>query len=80
MSVETNGTGLTGNLPGLYRHPESGAEIVVTRDARLGSAMADGAVQTGFRYVGPAPVEAPVVKTEEAVVTDAPKAESQVKK
>ena len=64
---ETNGNGKTGNLPGLYRHPESGAEIVTQHDGKLGSAMSDGAVQVGFKYVGPAPVEkakvAPVAET-----------------
>lgn len=55
--AETNGTGKKGNLPGLYRHPESGAEIVTQHDGKLGSAMSDGAVQVGFQYVGPAPKE-----------------------
>lgn len=63
--AETNGNGTRGNLPGLYRHPESGAEIVTQHDGKLGSAMSDGAVQVGFKYVGPAPVE---TKTEVAPV------------
>lgn len=54
---ETNGQGKQKNLPGLYRHPESGAEIVVTENPKIGAAMADGAVQVGFKYVGPAPKE-----------------------
>ncbi len=60
--TETNGEGKSRNLPGLYRHPESGAEIIITDNPGIGSAMADGAYQTGFRYVGPAPVE---TKTEQ---------------
>lgn len=55
--AEVNGNGKAVNLPGLYRHPETGAEIVTQHDGKLGSAMSDGAVQVGFRYVGPAPVE-----------------------
>ena len=65
--AETNGNGQKGNLPGLYRHPETGAEIVTQHDGKMGSAMSDGAVQVGFKYVGPAP------KTETKV---APKAKT----
>lgn len=65
--AESNGNGKTGNLPGLYRHPESGAELVTQHDGKLGSAQSDGAVQVGFVYVGPAPKEetkvAPVAET-----------------
>jgi hypothetical protein len=74
--AETNGDGKTGNLPGLYRHPESGAEIVVTAHEKAGNAMADGAVQVGFVYVGPAPIEKPkapkAVEATEEVVPTAP--------
>jgi hypothetical protein len=62
---ETNGNGKTGNLPGLYRHPETGSEIVTQHDGKLGSAMSDGAVQVGFKYVGPAPKEAKVAPVAE---------------
>ena len=54
--AETSGNGKN-NLPGLYRHPESGAEVIVQANPGIGNSMADGAYQTGFRYVGPAPVE-----------------------
>lgn len=68
--AETNGNGTKGNLPGLYRHKETGAEIVTQHDGKLGSAMSDGAVQVGFVYVGPAPVE---TKTEVAPVAKSTK-------
>lgn len=70
--AEINGNGKAGNLPGLYRHPESGAEIVVTAHEKFGNSQADGAVQVGFRYVGPAPVETKTTK-------EAPVAESKSK-
>lgn len=56
-STEVHGDGRPFNKPGLYRHPESGAEVIVTHNPKLGSAMADGVVQVGFKYVGPAPAE-----------------------
>lgn len=43
------------NQPGLYRHPESGAELVAEWDPITGSAQADGYVRVGFVYVGPKP-------------------------
>lgn len=49
--MENNGKGQSNNKPGLYRHPESGAEIFVTHHPKLGSAMADGAVAQGFKWV-----------------------------
>jgi len=47
------------NLPGVYRHPESGAEQVIDHDPVTGSALADAFVRVGFVYVGE-------VKAEEA--------------
>lgn len=70
--AEVNGNGTKGNLPGLYRHPESGMEIVTRHDGKLGSAMSDGAVQVGFKYVGPAPVESETKSSPEV----APEAET----
>jgi hypothetical protein len=49
--LETNGNGKTLNKPGLYRHPESGAEVFVTHHPKLGSAMADGVVAQGYKWV-----------------------------
>jgi len=59
MQNETNGDNRPYNKPGLYRHPESGAEVITRHDAKLGSAMSDAVVQVGYKYVGDAPVEAP---------------------
>lgn len=60
MNNENNGDGRPFNKPGLYRHPESGAEVIVTHDPKLGSAMADGVVQVGYKWVSDAPkAEAP---------------------
>jgi hypothetical protein len=50
-NVEINGEGKAGNRPGLYRHPESGAEVFVTHHPKLGAAMADGVVQVGYKWV-----------------------------
>lgn len=49
-SNETNGTGRPVNKPGLYRHPETGAEVYVRRH-KSGSAMADGVVAQGYKFV-----------------------------
>lgn len=40
------------NQPGLYRHPETGAEQVIDHDPVTGSAMADAFVRVGYIYVG----------------------------
>ena len=48
MAEQLNGDGHLGNRPGLYRHPQSGAEIFVTAHPKFGSSMADGAVNQGF--------------------------------
>lgn len=55
MKDEVNGNGKAMNKPGLYRHPESGAEVIVTHHPKLGSAMADGVVQVGYKWVSEAP-------------------------
>lgn len=66
-NYETNGNGQPIHKPGLYKHPESGAEIIVGATPKFGSPIADGVYQVGFRYVGPAPVqeETPVVSETE---------------
>lgn len=49
-------TSETGKRPaGLYRHPDSGAELVTLEDSLLGDAQSRAAERTGFQYVGPAP-------------------------
>lgn len=40
---------------GLYRHPESGAEIITTYDPLFGDAQSDGVIRAGFERVGDAP-------------------------
>lgn len=63
---ELNGDGRPANLPGVYRHPETGKELIARRHRKFGDAQADGFVQVGYKYVGPAPKEAKAVtpKTE----------------
>lgn len=68
--VEQNGDGRPGNKPGLYRHPESGAEVVVSHHPKLGAAMADGVVQVGYKYVGPAPKATEPKETPEAKTSE----------
>lgn len=41
------------NLPGIYRHPETGVELVAKQHPKFGSAQADGFVRVGYVYVGP---------------------------
>ena len=70
MDNESNGDGRPYNKPGLYRHPESGAEVITRHDAKLGSAMSDAVVQVGYKYVGPAPVETKTVETKATKVKE----------
>lgn len=41
------------NLPGVYKHPETGEELVAHNHPKFGSAMADGFVRVGYVYQGP---------------------------
>lgn len=51
MTSETQGSNAKAiNKPGLYRHPETGAEVL-TQNGSEGYIQADAAVQVGFRYV-----------------------------
>src|SRR5690349_11083026 len=45
------------NPAGLYRHPETGAEVVARYHPKFGTPQADGLVRVGYVYVGPAPEE-----------------------
>jgi hypothetical protein len=47
------------NLPGLYRHEESGTEIVTTTDYESGKIQADALVQVGYKRVGDIPTAKP---------------------
>lgn len=51
---ETMGDKRPANLAGLYRHEESGTEIVTAAGFK-GSIQADAAVQVGFKRVGDIP-------------------------
>lgn len=57
MAEQVNYSNQPGNQPGLYRHPDTGTELVVTQHPKWGGSMADGVVAQGYVYVGPAPVE-----------------------
>jgi len=47
----------TVNKPGIYKDPESGAEIVCKSHAKFGTAQADAAVRVGYKYDRPIPKE-----------------------
>jgi hypothetical protein len=51
MAEQTNHGNRPGNRPGLYRHPQTGAEVFVTHHVKYGSAQADGAVAQGYVWV-----------------------------
>lgn len=52
-SVETS---KRSNPEGLYRHSETGKEVVIKNHPKFGSAMADGFVAVGYQFVGPAEI------------------------
>lgn len=88
MEQETNGDGRPVNLPGIYEHPETGAQLIARRHRKFADAQADAYVQVGFKYVGPEPKVSKVsakaeVKESEAEVetkTEEPKASAKAKK
>lgn len=45
------------NEAGVYKHPETGVEVVARPHPKFGNAQADGFVNAGFVYVGPAPAK-----------------------
>lgn len=53
-TIETNGNGTLANPGGVYRHPDTGEELVFTATGKFGNPGADAAVRLGFVYVGPA--------------------------
>jgi hypothetical protein len=55
MAESVRETSSNKNQAGLYRHPETGAEVVVDNHAKFGTTKADGFVRVGYQYVGPAP-------------------------
>jgi len=64
---ENNGDGRPANLPGVYRHPETGVELIALRHRKFGDQQADAFVQVGFKYVGPAPKESAKKPKAEAI-------------
>lgn len=40
------------NPAGVYRHPETGVELVATRHPKFGNVQADAFVSAGYEYVG----------------------------
>lgn len=54
----------TQNQPGVYRHPETGAEVVVERHPKFGNAKADGLARVGFVFDRPAPVKTQDLRTQ----------------
>ncbi len=69
MAIETT-KGIV-NPAGVYRHPESGKELIANQHPKFGSAMADGFVAVGYKYVGPAPTATEQLKTEKKVTETA---------
>jgi hypothetical protein len=53
--TETNGEGRPANAPGVYRHKETGKELIARRHRKFGDSQADGFVQAGYEWVGPEP-------------------------
>lgn len=53
------------NLPGVYKHPETGVELIARQHPKFGSAQADGFVASGFVWKGPAPEKASSKKGDE---------------
>lgn len=61
---EVMGDGRPVNLPGLYRHEESGTEIITTSDPNDGRIQADALVQVGYKRVGDIPTKINTVKSD----------------
>lgn len=78
--VEKNGDGRPANLPGVYRHPETGKELIARRHRKFGDAQADGFVQVGYKWVGPEPKAKKAEKPEEPKSVQAPKEETTKEK
>lgn len=49
---EIQGDGRQSNLPGVYKHPETGIKIE-TSEGSDGYIQGDAFVQVGFKYIGP---------------------------
>lgn len=63
---ETYGDGRPVLLSGVYRHPDSGQELVAQATSKFGNPMADAFTRLGFEYVGPANFAQPKQTNEKA--------------
>jgi len=59
MTNEKQGDGRATNPGGLYRHKETGEELVAIETSKFGNPQADAYVRLGFERVGPVPKETP---------------------
>lgn len=48
-------TDKSSKLPGIYRHKETGAEVELKIQPKLGTPLINAFIRSGFEYVGPAP-------------------------
>lgn len=53
MAVEKNGTNVREQPAGVYRHPDTGEEIVAHATSKFGNPQAAAFMRLGFVYVGP---------------------------
>lgn len=56
--AEVNGEGRPSLPAGVYRHKESGQELVAVPTLKWGNPQADGYVRMGYEYVGPLTADA----------------------
>lgn len=54
MAQESNGDSRAILPSGVYRHPDTGEELVTQATANFGNPQADAITRLGFQYVGPA--------------------------
>lgn len=55
MSTNETSQSEAGLPAGVYRHKETGEELILSASSRLGNPQAAAATRLGFEYVGPAP-------------------------
>jgi hypothetical protein len=77
-TFETNGDGSPTNPSGVYRHPDTGGELVFQATSKFGNPGADAAVRLGYVYAGAANKEkvAPVTDPSAAPIADTSPAQS----
>ena len=57
-------------LPGIYRHKETGVEVSLKTQPKLGTPLINAYLKMGYEYVGPKPVKTEVVSKPQDEVTD----------